>query len=166
MRLLGLIDRITELDKGRSISAVKCLTLAEEYLQDHFPRFPVMPGVMMLESLYQAASWLVRVSNDFRYSMVFLRECRNVKYAGFVVPGETLTVRAQIRRTEERLTWIDAEGSVEDRVTVKARLALSTYNLCEDDARQSPIDAYVRKEMLKQFRLLCSPDLAKEVIAE
>ena len=49
-----LIDRITELKPGVSITAVKGLTLAEEYLQDHFPRFPVMPGVLMLEAMFQA----------------------------------------------------------------------------------------------------------------
>ena len=47
----NLIDRITELNEGQSITAVKGLSLAEEYLKDHFPRFPVMPGVLMLEAM-------------------------------------------------------------------------------------------------------------------
>ena len=47
----SLVDRIVALDKGQSISTVKNLSLAEEYLQDHFPGFAVMPGVMMVEAL-------------------------------------------------------------------------------------------------------------------
>ena len=64
MRFL-LIDRITELEPQKSITAVKNLSLAEEYLADHFPGFPVMPGVLMLETLVQAGGWLIRHSEDF-----------------------------------------------------------------------------------------------------
>ena len=55
-----LIDRIVELEPGVQITAVKNLTMAEEYLADHFPHFPVMPGVLMLEAMTQAAAWLAR----------------------------------------------------------------------------------------------------------
>ena len=62
----SLIDRIVELEPGVRITAVKSLTMAEEYLADHFPHFPVMPGVLMLEALTQAGAWLVRVERGFR----------------------------------------------------------------------------------------------------
>ena len=61
-----LLDRIIELQPGVRITAVKCLTMAEEYLADHFPNFPVMPGVLMLEAMTQAGAWLVRVERGFR----------------------------------------------------------------------------------------------------
>ena len=51
-----LIDRIVELEQGARITAVKSVSLAEEYLRDHFPRFPVLPGVMMLEAMTQAGT--------------------------------------------------------------------------------------------------------------
>jgi len=51
-----LLDRIVALDGGREIRATKNLSLAEEYLRDHFPGYPVMPGVMMLEALVEAGS--------------------------------------------------------------------------------------------------------------
>ena len=60
-----LIDQITLLEPDKKIEAVKNVTLSEEYLQDHFPRFPVLPGVLMLEALTQASAWLIRVSEDF-----------------------------------------------------------------------------------------------------
>ncbi|HWC90817.1 MAG TPA: beta-hydroxyacyl-ACP dehydratase, partial [Pirellulales bacterium] len=77
-----------DLQPGVRITTIKSLSLAEEYLADHFPRFPVMPGVLMLESLTQTGAWLVRASEDFAHSMVLLKEARNVKFANFVVPGQ------------------------------------------------------------------------------
>ena len=53
-----LVDRILELQAGQEITAVKNLSLAEEYLADHFPLFPVLPGVLMLEAMTQAGAWL------------------------------------------------------------------------------------------------------------
>ena len=61
-----LIDRIQEIVPGQSLTAVKNLSLAEEYLADHFPGFPVMPGVLMLEAMTQSAAWLVRSTEDFK----------------------------------------------------------------------------------------------------
>ena len=54
-----LIDKIVSLEAGRSLKAVKSVSLAEEYLADHFPAFPVLPGVLMLQGLVESASWLV-----------------------------------------------------------------------------------------------------------
>ena len=87
-----LIDQIVSLEPGDTITAVKSPTLSEDYSKDHFPLFPVMPGVLMLEAMYQTAAWLVRKTDDFSHSMVLLKEARTVKYAGFVRPGQMLRV--------------------------------------------------------------------------
>src|ERR671925_1620758 len=91
-----LLDRIVEVQPGRSLRAVKNLTLGEEYLADHFPTFPVMPGVLMLEALVEAGAWLLRVTEDFRHSVIVLREVRNVKYGSFVEPGRRLEVTTEL----------------------------------------------------------------------
>src|SRR5260221_10514665 len=104
-----LIDRVTELVPGERITAIKNLSLAEEYLADHFPGFPVMPGVLMLEAMTQTGAWLIRASEDFAHSTVLLKEARNVKYASFVEPSETLIVTASILEQNERQTKIKAE---------------------------------------------------------
>ncbi|MCP4249820.1 MAG: beta-hydroxyacyl-ACP dehydratase, partial [bacterium] len=83
-----LIDRIVELVPGERITAVKALSRAEEYLADHFPRFPVMPGVLMVEAMIQGASWLIRATEDFAHSMLQLAEAKNVTYKSFVSPGQ------------------------------------------------------------------------------
>src|ERR1700690_1214456 len=105
-----LIDRIDQLDPGSSIRAVKSLSLAEEYLGDHFPLFPVMPGVLMLEAMTQAGAWLIRAGEDFAHSIVVLKEARNVKFSNFVAPGQTLTVTAEIISQDERQTKLKAQG--------------------------------------------------------
>src|SRR5436190_5600794 len=92
----NLVDRIVEVQPGRTLRAVKNLTLGEEYLADHFPTFPVMPGVLMLQTLVEASSWLLRLSEDFRHSVIVLREARNVKYGNFMEPGKTLLVTSEL----------------------------------------------------------------------
>lgn len=106
-----LIDRIIDLQPGVSITAVKALSIAEEYLQDHFPLFPVMPGVMMLESMYQASAWLLYKSEEFAHSVIILKEARNVKYADFVEPGQVLTVKSEIFKQDGAVTTLKTQGS-------------------------------------------------------
>src|SRR5512146_209795 len=96
-----LIDRITELVPGERIVAVKALSLAEEYLADHFPRFPVLPGVLMIEALVQSSAWLVRATEDFAHSMLLLAEAKNVTYKSFVSPGQVLELAVEVKELGE-----------------------------------------------------------------
>src|SRR4029077_6520764 len=132
-----LIDRVRDLEPGVRIVAVKNLSLAEENLADHFPGFPVMPGVLMLEAMTQAAAWLVRVSEDFAHSTVILKEAKNVKYANFVEPGQTLVVTAEIIEQDGRDVKVKARGEVDGALTVSAKLVLARYNLADDDPRRA-----------------------------
>src|SRR5262249_6593579 len=91
-----LVDRILDVEPGKRIRLVKNLTLAEEYLADHFPTFPVMPGVLMLQTLVEAGAWLLRITDDFRHSVIVLREARNVKYGSFMQPGKSMVVTAEL----------------------------------------------------------------------
>ena len=157
MRFCLLIDRIVDLQPGVSITAVKGLSLAEEYLEDHFPLFPVMPGVLMLECMYQASAWLVRKTDDFAWSMVLLKEARNVKYADFVQPGQVLRVTAEIQKRDNRQTWLKTSGTVNGASASSARLVLEHYNLADEDPGQSATDDYSKRRMVEQFRLLYRP---------
>lgn len=152
-----LLDRITELQAGVRIEATKSLTLAEEYLADHFPLFPVMPGVLMLEAMTQCGAWLVRASEDFAHSIVTLAEARAVKYADFVKPGQTLTVKAELVGQDERESKLKVQGAVNGAVSVSARLTLCRYNLADLYPDRAASDAIVRTEMRKLFSLLYQP---------
>lgn len=153
----SLIDRIVELEPGSRITAVKNLTMAEEYLADHFPQFPVMPGVLMLETMTQAAAWLIRISEDFAHSMVVLRQANNVKYGQFVEPGQTLTVTAEILKQDERETKVKAQGTIDGRATVGGQLVLVRYNLAETNPQRAQIDEATKKELRKQLPMLYQP---------
>jgi len=156
----SLIDRIVELQPGVKIAAVKSLSLAEEYLADHFPCFPVMPGVLMLEAMTQSAAWLVRASEDFAHSMVVLKEARNVKYGQFVEPGQTLYVTAEVLKQAERETTLKTQGTVDGRMTVGARLVLERYNLGDTQPGRASTDEWVNKEMRALFAVLWRPEPA------
>ena len=149
-----LIDRITELREGVSITAVKGLSLAEEYLQDHFPRFPVMPGVLMLEAMYQAGAWLVRKSEDFAHSVVLLKQARNVRFQDFVGPGQLLIVTASIIKQDVRTTTLKAEGTVDDKTAVNGRLVLERFNLADQMPDRAAADQYARIEFRRMFHCL------------
>ena len=149
-----LLDRVTAIEPGKSITAIKTLSLSEEYLADHFPCFPVMPGVLMLESMTQAAAWAIRLGEDFAHSIVVLREAKNVKYGDFVQPGRVLTVTAEVQSQDERFTKVKATGSVGDRTSLTARLVLERYNLADRMPYGDAVDARVRAEMRKLWRLL------------
>ncbi|OHB81740.1 MAG: beta-hydroxyacyl-ACP dehydratase, partial [Planctomycetes bacterium RBG_16_64_10] len=153
-----LIDRIVELEKGVRIQAVKTVSLSEEYLRDHFPRFPVLPGVFMLEAMTQASAWLIRATDDFAHSIVVLKEARNVKYADFVVPGRVLTVTAEMQGRGTRETKLLASGSVDGAAAVSARLTLEHFNLADNNPEDAATDVYVVREMRKLFAILHRPD--------
>jgi 3-hydroxyacyl-[acyl-carrier-protein] dehydratase len=149
-----LIDRITQLEPGAKITATKNLSLAEEYLADHFPGFPVMPGVLMLEAMTQTAAWLIRASEDFAHSTVVLKEARNIKYVNFVEPGQTLVVTAEILDQGERETKFKTSGSVDGVTVVSGRLVLEKYNLATDDPSRELTDRTVKMKLRELFALL------------
>ena len=149
-----LLDRVVAIEPGKSITAVKTVTLAEEYLADHFPRFPVLPGVLMLEAMTQAAAWTVRLGEDFAHSIVVLRAARNVKYGDFVEPGKTLTVTAEVLSQDDTVTKVKASGKVGDRTSLTARLELERYNLADRIPHGAALDARVRSEMRRLWSLL------------
>jgi 3-hydroxyacyl-[acyl-carrier-protein] dehydratase len=152
-----LLDRIVELQPGAKLIAVKNLSLAEEYLADHFPGFPVMPGVLMLEAMTQAGSWLVRATEDFAHSTVLLKEAKQVKYSNFVEPGQTLVVTVEIVENDSRFTKIKAQGVVESKTAVVARLTLERYNLADSDPSKAIADDVVKMKLRELFALLYHP---------
>lgn len=149
-----LVDRIVELEVGVRIKALKNVSMAEEYLEDHFPGFPVMPGVLMLESMTQAAAWLIRAGEDFAHSIIVLGEARNVKYGNFVEPGQVLTVEAEIQNQDERRTTVKARGHVDGEPTVAARLTLERYNLSDHDPSKADADAVIVQRLREHFAQL------------
>ncbi len=128
-----LIDRVTEHDDSRLV-AHKNVSAAEEYLADHFPGFPVLPGVMMLEALVQAGRALVaRVTDaDQRPTRPLIVDLvRNIRYGNMVRPGETLVVEVTLKKHEPgddavKPTWeFTGVGKVNDQIAVQGKFRLT-----------------------------------------
>jgi 3-hydroxyacyl-[acyl-carrier-protein] dehydratase len=150
----NLVDRIEEVQPGRSLRAVKNLTMAEEYLSDHFPTFPVMPGVLMLEMVVEAAAWLWRFSDDFPLSIMVLREARNVKYGTFVEPGKQLRVTVEQVEKEHARATFKGKGEVDGQTAVSARVTLAGYNLRDRDPALRETDERLVRHFRELGRLL------------
>ena len=149
-----LIDRISELERGRRIVAHKALSLAEEYLGDHFPAFPVLPGVLMLEAMVQASAWLVRDALDFAPGLVLLKEARNVTYKSFVAPGQVLTIESTCKELAAEQSIFAARGTVNGREIVKGQLTLRHFNVADRNPRLADVDDGIRACMRTRFGLL------------
>ena len=96
-----LIDSVLEQSQDR-IRAIKQVSAAEEYLADHFPGFPILPGVMMIEVLVQAARTLLDARGASRY---VLGEVKALKYGTMVRPGEALEVEVELLKERDDGSW-------------------------------------------------------------
>jgi 3-hydroxyacyl-[acyl-carrier-protein] dehydratase len=149
-----LIDKVISLEEGRQIKTLKNLSLAEEYLSDHFPTFPVLPGVLLLEGLIESASWLVRQKENFAHSMVLLAEAKNVKYKSFLAPGASIEYTVEARTVEENVSSFSGSGISKGQVIVEARFGLRHFNLADENQATSAVDALVIENMKKRWKLL------------
>lgn len=158
----SLIDRIVELDKGQSITAVKNLSLAEEYLQDHFPGFAVMPGVLMVEACVQSAAWLMRATENFRYSTVLLKEAKAVKFNSFVTPGKQLRVTLTTHKWGDSECTFKASSTVDGESAVSCRVTLQQLNLRDRNESLAGSDELLVGKMKELFSQLWIPETREE----
>jgi len=155
-----LIDRLLDFEKGKFLKAVKNLSLAEEYLKDHFPKKPVMPGVLMLEALVQAGAWLGRLTHDFNYSTYLLSEARTIRYGKFVSPGDTLHVHIEWKKESENGIDLVGLGTVRDETVISAKLKIKHFNLSETDPKLSDQD----EKLKSYYRSLFDQIFTKEPV--
>jgi len=110
-----------------------------------------MPGVLMLETMFQAAYWLVRKTEDFAHSVVLLKEARNVKFTGFVKPDQDLVVTADIKKQQGNCTSLMARGTVDGEVVVSARLVLESFQLADRYPSRAATHDYMMRHVRRQF---------------
>jgi UDP-N-acetylglucosamine acyltransferase len=120
-----LVDAITEHEPGRRIKAVKNVTVNEDFFQGHFPGAPVMPGVLMIETLAQVATILLMNGPDgVGAGRAWLRGVDNAKFRLQVVPGDRLTLEVTAGPRRETLARVKAVASINDKVAAEAELVM------------------------------------------
>ena len=131
-----LVDGVLEHEPGQRLVAVKNVTVNEEFFQGHFPGTPLMPGVLTIEALVQAASLLL-LDEETEPSgrRTLLRGVRNARFRRQVVPGDRLELDVSVRRRRSRLAAVTAVARVQDQVVAEAELMVG---LVLGDARIDP----------------------------
>jgi 3-hydroxyacyl-[acyl-carrier-protein] dehydratase len=156
------LDKIIEFTPGERLVATRQVLADEDYFRDHFPLFAVMPGVLMLEALFQASCWLIRATENFDHSLLTLHEAKSVKFTDFMQPDQTLVITVECVKTSDNLVTIKASGTKGDTVAVSARLIIRKSNLQANDASLAPLDAFMRDSMKNEYEKL----LAKEPVQQ
>ncbi len=118
-----LVDRIIELEVGKRVVGLKNVTVNEPFFPGHFPHSPVMPGVLIIEALAQAAAVLAFKTEGTvpdENSMVYFASVDNVRFKRPVVPGDQLILEAEIVRTIRNIWKFKAVARVEGEVATEA----------------------------------------------
>jgi 3-hydroxyacyl-[acyl-carrier-protein] dehydratase len=118
-----LVDRVLELQAGRSIVAVKNVTYNEAFFQGHFPEFKVMPGVLMVEAIAQAGGILLYHSiADPQSKLVLLSKIDKAKFRRTVIPGDQLRLEAEIIKLKSRFCHLQGRALVEGEIAVEGEI--------------------------------------------
>jgi beta-hydroxyacyl-ACP dehydratase FabZ len=118
-----LIDKIVEMERLKRIVAIKCVTINEGFFQGHFPGKPVMPGVLILESMAQAGGLLLlQEIPDREKKLLYLASMNDVKFRRPVVPGDQLRIEVNVVAWKGDLCKIEAKAFVEGNLATEAKM--------------------------------------------
>jgi len=124
---LLLIDRVLEMEEGKTIKAIKNVTINEEFFQGHFPGHPIMPGVLIVEAMAQAGGVLLYKSGTGeKGSISYFAAIKEAKFRKPVVPGDTLVLECEVLRMRRSLSKIKAIATVDGQVAAEAELTFAT----------------------------------------
>jgi len=118
-----LIDKIVEMERLKRIVAIKCVTINEGFFQGHFPGKPVMPGVLILESMAQAGGLLLlQEIPDREKKLLYLASMNDVKFRRPVVPGDQLRIEVKVVAWRGDLCKIEAKAFVDGNLATEAKM--------------------------------------------
>jgi UDP-3-O-[3-hydroxymyristoyl] N-acetylglucosamine deacetylase/3-hydroxyacyl-[acyl-carrier-protein] dehydratase len=121
-----LVDRVTEIDKGKRIVGLKNVTINEPFFQGHFPGHPIMPGVLIIEAMAQVGGLLLMSElEDAEKKVVYFMTMDNVKFRRPVVPGDTLVFEVEVLQLRRGVCKMRGRGLVEGNVAAEAEFMAS-----------------------------------------
>lgn len=117
-----LVDRVLEIEKGKRIKALKNVTINEPFFQGHFPRMPVMPGVMIVESMAQTAAVLVvaTLGEGARGKLVYFMTVDGARFRKPVTPGDQLRINVTRLQNRRNVWKFSAEAQVNGQTCADA----------------------------------------------
>lgn len=124
---LLLVDRITDMEKGKSIIGYKNISISEPAFQGHFPGHPIYPGVMILEGMAQAGGILALKSNDLtteelKNKVIYFMSIDKAKFRSPVKPGDKLEYRIEVKKLRGNIIVLDGKAFVDDAIVAEAEL--------------------------------------------
>lgn len=124
-----LVDRILAFESGKSILALKNVTCNENYFNGHFPQRPIMPGVLQIEALAQAAGLLIfyttNMPADEKTNWYFLAGVDNARFKRIVEPGDQLKLHVEVAKQKSNLWVFNAKSTVDGELACSAELLLA-----------------------------------------
>ncbi len=122
-----LVDRVLEVEPGKSIVGIKNVTFNEPFFPGHFPGRPIMPGVLMVEAMAQAAGVLVyKSTTDTDNNLVYFMSIEKAKFRKPVVPGDQLRLEIQALQSRGQVWKFKGEAKVEGKVVCEAEFMAMT----------------------------------------
>ena len=121
-----MVERVTELEPGKYAKGVKCVSVNEPYFMGHFPDMPVMPGVLIIESLAQLCSLVIDEDASDPDKVYVLLKADAFKFVKAVVPGDTLTLEATVLLAAGGLYKFAVKASVDGGVRAKGELSFTS----------------------------------------
>lgn len=116
------IDYVDEMVPEQEITATKNVTINESFFRGHFPNNPVMPGVLIIETLAQAASILILKSPRFYKKTAYLGAIHKAKFRTMVRPGDVLKLHIEMKKVRSKMGIVDAKATVNGKTACSAEL--------------------------------------------
>ncbi|MBX5444785.1 3-hydroxyacyl-ACP dehydratase FabZ [Sphaerobacter sp.] len=123
-----LVDRIIEIEWGRRAVGIKNVSIGEPFFQGHFPGYPVMPGVLIIEALAQVGAVALLGSEEFRGKMALFAGIDNVRFKRQVVPGDTLRLEVEMGKMRRGVGTGTAVATVDGELAARGELMFAVVD--------------------------------------
>ena len=120
-----LVDKIVELEEGKSIKGIKNATVNEPFFQGHFPGNPIMPGVLICEALAQVGAVLLLSMDENKGKLGVFTGINNFKFRKQVVPGDTLELNAELVTYRHGMGKANVEATVDGKTAAKGEISFA-----------------------------------------